>query len=123
MSFYDFFFPEQAQATHLRRLADGSTMAHTQARLAQVRAERAALGAKDRVEELEEEVARITLLLEGVLEHLNENGVMTLSDLRTKVAEIDARDGVIDGKITKLGEVEEESDEPVEKPKFNFPES
>mgnify|MGYP000411961607 FL=1 len=75
------------------------------------------------MEELEEEVARITLLLEGVLEHLNENGVMTLTDLRTKVAEIDARDGVIDGKITKPGEVGSESDEPMEKPKFNFPES
>ena len=101
-------------------------MAHTQARLAQVRAERAAIGAKDRVEELEEEVARITLLLEGVLEHLNENGVMTLTDLRTKVAEIDTRDGVIDGKITKPGDVEESEPEDTEapaKPKFNFPES
>ena len=83
-------------------------MAHMQSRLAKFRVERAARSAKDRVQELEEEGARITLLLAGVLERLNEKGVMTSTALRTKVAEIDARDEVIDGKMTKSGEVERE---------------
>lgn len=122
MSFYDYFFPELAQASHLRRLADSQSMANMQTRIARARTERVALGTRDRVSELEEEVARLNLLLEGVLETLNDAGVMTLSSLRSKVAEIDARDGVIDGKVTKPS-AESESTEGAEKPKFNFPES
>ena len=117
MSLFDFFFPEEAQASHLRRLADTASLAHTQARLAQARSDRSRLGAEKRVREVEEDVAQLTIVMEALLELFSEQGAVTRSDLARKVAEIDARDGVIDGKITKAEEVAP----PQEKPKLIFP--
>ena len=118
MSLFDFFFPEQAQAEYLRQIADSSTLARTQARIAQVRGERSKLSSDKHVKELENEIAQHTIILEAVLEIFGENGSLTRSDLARKVAEIDARDGSVDGRITDP----KKSEEPGSKPKFNFPE-
>jgi len=118
MSLFDFFFPEQAQAAHLRRLADTSTLTRTKQRVAHARTEKTKLSSEKRVVELEDEVAQLTIILEAVLEVLSDDGSITRSDLAKKVAEIDARDGTIDGRITQP----EESDKSAGKPKFNFPE-
>ena len=101
MSLFDFFFPEQAQASHLRKLSETNSMANTQARLARARTRAVAETSAKRVEELEGELAELTIIVEALLEKLSEDGTVTRADLARTVAEIDARDGVIDGKITK----------------------
>ena len=121
MSLFDFFFPEQAQAAHLRRVADNSSRSQTQARLAQARTTRTNLDLSKRVGELEGEVAELTIILEAVLECASEDGSLTRAALARKVAEIDARDGVIDGRITKPGEQKDTAPEPKAGPNFNFP--
>ena len=119
MSLFDFFFPEEAQASHLRRLADSASLAQTQARIAQAQSNRASLSAVGRVKEGEEDVAQLTIVVEALLELFSEQGAVTRSDLAKKVAEIDARDGVIDGKITDPEKLEPGDG----KPKLIFPES
>ena len=101
MSLFDFFFPEQAQASHLRQLSESNSLANTQARLARARTREVTEASAKRVEALEGEVAELTIIVEALLEKLSEDGSVTRADLARKVAEIDSRDGVIDGKITK----------------------
>lgn len=122
MSLFDFFFPEQAQAAHLRRVADNSSLSQTQARIARSRTARTNLDLSKRVDELEGEVAELTIILEAILECASEDGSLTRADLARKVAEIDARDEVIDGRITKAGGKKDAAPEPKSGPEFNFPE-
>jgi hypothetical protein len=100
MSLFDFFFPDVAQASHLRRLADASSLAATQSRLSRVRSDQQRLSAEARMRDLESEVARLTLVLEALIEKMLEDGSAVREDLAARIAEIDLRDGVADGKIT-----------------------
>lgn len=119
MSLYDFFFPDQAQATHLRNIAESNAYSNSQARVAQVRLERSKSDLEKKVKSLEDEISQLAIIQEAVLELLNDKGSMTRSELANKVAEIDARDGVIDGKITKHSEKKQE-EAPTSK-RFQFP--
>ena len=100
MSLFDFFFPEEAQASHLRRLADSTTAANTRTRFETARQNRAQLSDRKKIEDLEEEVAQLTIVMEALLEKLDEQDMFTRGELAAKIAEIDLRDGVLDGKIT-----------------------
>ena len=91
MSLFDFFFPEEAQASHLRSLAESNSLVLTQARLARARAEQTCLSAEKRVAELETEVGELTIVVEALLEILEEQGVLSKVDLARKIGEIDAR--------------------------------
>lgn len=107
MSFFDFFFPEQAQASHLRRLAD---QAHQQS--ASQHRERVAVVQKhrletsltrsleQRIERLERELGEAGLVVEALLELLEQAGVVSRSELAARTADIDSRDGVVDGRMT-----------------------
>ncbi len=91
MSLYDFFFPEQAQATHLRRLAD------SQGRRSRAQPKSSALGR--RVDELEDDIGYLALVLGALLQQVDDKGVVTREDVRATLAELDELDGVKDGKL------------------------
>jgi len=107
MSLLDFLFPEQAQAAYLRDLAETNRY---QAEVIQAnryaeekqRREAVRLNSKtdDRVKELENELAQSALVIESLIGLLEEKGVLSREDLKKRAQEIDAADGVIDGKVT-----------------------
>ena len=119
MSLFDFFFPDQAQAAHLRRLADSTSLANTQARINRSSTVHTQSSSNKRIDELENEVGQLTIIVEALLESISDHGILTREDIARKVGEIDARDGVIDGRITKQKPSPEDLRS---KPKFNFPE-
>lgn len=111
MSLFDIIFPEQAQAEHLRTLAETSRQQLAFQRSKQYSEEmerRKAIqlnftsGA--RIAELELEVAQSALVIEALLTLLEEKKLITREELRECSAQIDAADGVIDGKITPAQE-------------------
>ena len=95
MSLYDFFFPEQAAASHLRR------MANQQARQARMnRIERQGhSNIEERVTELESDLGMVTLVLAALLEAANDNGSVSREDIKRIVDELDVLDGFKDGKL------------------------
>ncbi|RYD36680.1 MAG: hypothetical protein EOP87_04995 [Verrucomicrobiaceae bacterium] len=111
MSLFDLIFPEQAQAVHLRDLV-ASNHQHTAALRSQQyatekkRKEAIRLNSKteDRVKELENEVAQSALIIESLIHLLEEKKLVSRGELRQRASEIDAADGVIDGKITPPAE-------------------
>jgi hypothetical protein len=107
MSLFDILFPEQAQAEHLRTLAETSRrqLAMQSSRQYSEEMERRKvirLNSKtdDRVAELELEVAQSALVIEALLTLLEEKNLITREELRERSAQIDAADGVVDGRIT-----------------------
>lgn len=95
MSLFDFFFPEQAQASHLRRLAQNTSRKSAMENSAR----RRTLQLETRVEELEASLGFTTLVLGALVQALDQKGVVTRDDLRTVMHEVDSIDGVTDGKI------------------------
>ncbi len=107
MSLFDFIFPEQAQAVHLRTLAENSQReamsqraAETAERLQMRQVSRLNSKTDDRVEKLENELSQSALIIESLVALLHEKNVVSREELKERVAGIDAADGVIDGKIT-----------------------
>jgi hypothetical protein len=119
MDLFDFFFPDQSQAAHLRRLADSTSMSAMQERISRARAERSQASANKRIEELESEVGQLTIIVEALLESISDRGILSREDIAKKLCDIDERDGVIDGRITKPSPSPKAADP---KPKFRFPE-
>jgi chromosome condensin MukBEF ATPase and DNA-binding subunit MukB len=107
MSFFDFFFPEQAQASHLRRLAEQgqfqTTAVHRQ-RLQEAQQRRQELSRtqslEQRIAQLEQDLGQAGLAIEALLELLEQSGVVTREALAARIQEIDSRDGVVDGRMT-----------------------
>jgi hypothetical protein len=107
MSFFDFFFPEQAQASHLRRLAEQghahSTALHRQ-RLQAVQQQRQeesrTRSLEQKVAQLEQDLGHAALTIEALLELLEQSGAVTREALAARIREVDARDGVADGRLT-----------------------
>lgn len=95
MSLLDFFFPEQAQAAHLRTLAQRSR------RNDRSRAVNAANTRKleQRVEQLERDLGFTALLLASLKAHLEENGSIDREGLRALIDEFDLMDGEGDGQL------------------------
>jgi len=95
MSLFDFFFPEQAQASHLRRLADQSSGR----RRSSQRNNSAVNQLEKRVSDLEEDLGFAALVLASVMAKLDENGTVTRDDIRAAMKEVDEIDGVADGRL------------------------
>ena len=112
VSLFDFFFPEQAQAIHLRTLttqnsreALGLRREHVSHQRQEQR-NRILIGeAEEQIEKLELELAQSCLVIEGLIELLEEGDVFTREALQERVTAIDVRDGVADGKSTSSEEV------------------
>ncbi len=84
MDLFDFFFPEQAQATHLRKIAN--------------RGSRAPIKSidTDRVEVLQRDVQFLSLVLASILKRLDETKTMSLGDVKDILTDVDSLDGVAD---------------------------
>ena len=93
MDMFDFFFPEQAEATHLRRISNRLSHSQISSRAAADTARRAA----DEVEDLRSDVAFLTLVMTAILKRLAENETMSLADVSDLLNEIDGLDGLPDG--------------------------
>lgn len=119
MSLFDHFFPEVAQIEELRRIADSTSLAAHHSKLARARMDQEKLSTGRRIQELENEVAQLTIVIEAMLEHFCDSGATSREQLAARIARIDLRDGIADGKITK----EEAPAKKVAKkePRFIFP--
>ena len=95
MSLFDFFFPEQAQASHLRRLANQSSGR----RKASQRNNAAVNQLEKRVSDLEDDLGFAALVLASVMAKLDEKGTLTRDDVRAAMKEVDEIDGVADGRL------------------------
>ena len=91
MDFFDFFFPEQAQATHLRNIARSSNLS--------TRNSSRVSGQLSDLTELREDMKFLTLVVAAIIKRLSETETMNLSDLQDLLDEIDQLDGVVDGNL------------------------
>ena len=89
MDLFDFFFPEQAQAKHLRSIANSQRRGSRPNWQSQHTAEQ--------VESLHNDVKFLTMVVVGILKRLNEVETLSLDDVKDLMSEIDALDGVADG--------------------------
>ena len=107
MSLFDFLFPEQAQASYLRQMANSNAQQIAMLRsqqyteqLQRKQAVRLNTKAEDRVKELEIELAQSALVIESLISLLEEKNLVTREELKQRTSQIDAADGVVDGRIT-----------------------
>lgn len=107
MSFFDFFFPEQAQASHLRSIAENQRHSmrresnrqfDTEMRRRREQSVTAVL--EDRVSALEKDLGEAGLVIEALLQMLEESGAIQRDQLAKRAIEVDAADGLKDGRIT-----------------------
>ena len=89
MDMFDFFFPEQAQAKHLRRLAAAQVSA--------ARAPNRSLAQNEELAELRADVKFLSLVIAALLKRMNETQTMSMDDVQDLIDEIDGLDGVPDG--------------------------
>ncbi|MEO0416680.1 MAG: hypothetical protein AAF226_17195 [Verrucomicrobiota bacterium] len=101
MNILDFLFPEISQSIRIRDLSQQSRLNQHRAKLDQARNAASRYSSSKKIKQLQEEVDQLTIIVEALLEKLDESGNLPRSELIEKISEIDARDGVIDGKITK----------------------
>ena len=102
MSLFDFFFPEQAQASHLRRLAEQQHRSQRHDSRSGRRDQEQTLRIselEDRVLDLERDLGFVTLLLGSLLHAANNKGVVTRDEVCSVLEELDAHDGFEDGRL------------------------
>lgn len=107
MSLFDFFFPDQAQAVHLRTIAENTQREVFRRRASEIteqmrmkQATRLKTKLDDRLGELENQLAQSALVIEALITQLEDKKLISRDELKARVAEIDAADGVLDGRIT-----------------------
>jgi hypothetical protein len=107
MSFFDFFFPEEAQASHLRRIADQQQLQSQQDGMRRFRDERErrwevsrSQALEQRIEELERDLGQAGLVIEALLQALEASGTVKREDIAARAIAIDAADGVSDDRVT-----------------------
>ena len=95
MSLFDFLFPQQAAASHLRRMADRQRL---DSRIRRIRVSGDENNER-RIDELERDVGVLALALAAILDSVNEKGVVSRDEIRNKITELDVLDGFRDGKL------------------------
>ena len=95
MSFFDFFFPEQAQASHLRKL----TEQNQGRRHVAPRNNIAVSQLEERISDLEHDLGFAALVLASVMAKLDEKGTLSRDDVKAAMKDIDGLDGVADGRL------------------------
>ena len=95
MSLFDFLFPQQAAASHLRRMADKQRRDERINRIRNAANE----NLERRIEELEHDVGILSLALAAILDSANEKEVISRDEIRDKIFELDVLDGFRDGKL------------------------
>lgn len=116
MDMYDFFFPEQAEASHLRRISSSLSRATASTSAAAHTARQAV----DEVAELRTDVRFLSMVLAAILKRLAESETMSLSDVTDLLDDIDRLDGQQDSGLDPgvlrgiLGVVKQEASQPAE---------
>ena len=87
MDLFDFFFPEQAQASHLRKIARQRSLPRRPA----------VSDNSQEVEALRDDVKFLTLVVTALLRRLTETETASPADIQDLIDEIDGLDGVADG--------------------------
>jgi len=85
MSLYDFFFPEQASASHLRRMVNQHDRQQRRDRIQ----EQSQSNIEERLTELESDLGMVTLVLASLLETANNNGAVSREDIKKVIDELD----------------------------------
>ncbi len=88
MDLFDFFFPEQAQASHLRKIARQRSY-HSRT-----------VSGNDQsseIKSLQDDVRFLTLVIVALLRRFSETETASLADVQDLLDEIDGLDGVADG--------------------------
>ena len=88
MDLYDFFFPEQAQATHLRKIARHLSPRPLEFPMSSPEA------AAD--SSLRKDLNFLTLVLTAILKRLDETKTLSVGDVKDLLNEVDGMDGVTD---------------------------
>ena len=84
LDLFDFFFPEQAQASHLRKIANN----RPQTKPASVE--------RDKIDALRRDVNFLTLVLTSILKRLDETKTLSLGDVQDILSGVDTMDGIAD---------------------------
>lgn len=100
MKLFDFFFPEEAQAAHLRRIADQQSFAGRRANYEDRARARRHAEIDERFASIERELEFHTLMLEAIVRKADEKGVVTREELKALMKSIDLEDGRADGKMS-----------------------
>jgi hypothetical protein len=88
LDLFDFFFPEQAQASHLRKIAKQRSVSSGPA---------GGTAQSSELQALRDDVGFLTLVITALLRRLSETETLSLADVQDLLDEIDALDGVADG--------------------------
>ena len=102
MTLFDHIFPEQAQALHLRDIAEriGDATRASQAReIDESNNAFRIAGLERRLKQLEDDSGLLALLLAVVMKKLCEKTDLTYQDVLAEVAAVDASDGKADGRL------------------------
>ena len=84
MDLFDFFFPEQAQASHLRKIANNR------------RQTKPVNAGTDKIDSLQRDVNFLALVLTSVLKRLDETKTLSLGDVQDILNDVDTMDGIAD---------------------------
>ena len=99
MSLYDFFFPDAAQAEHLRRIAGETARANRVREHGAESLEQQNRQLRERVSRLERDMGALALIVASILKRLDEKGHVTRDEIRETIQKLDLLDDVRDGKI------------------------
>ena len=103
MSLFDFFFPEQAQASHLRRLADQKhAEGKSESRTSQTIETNSfrIFELEQRVTELERDLGFVTLLVAGFLKTVENKDYVTREEICSVMEKLDVLDSFQDGRLS-----------------------
>jgi len=89
MGLQEWFFPEQSQARHMKRLADAMTR----------QAMRRSGPSKKVLQMIEQDMDFLALLVAILIIALERKGLVSRDEITALFAEIDAMDGKMDGKL------------------------
>lgn len=99
MSLFDFFFPDQAQAAQLRRIADQAARSERRRNTASREAKATFDSLQRQVDELRGDLGFTALVLGALVARLDEKGVVTRADLQAAMAKLDLADDLADGTL------------------------
>ena len=92
MDMFDFFFPEQAEATHLRHISRSLAGSRAASNSAAASARRN----ETELDDLQSDVRFLSLVIAAILKRLAEQETMSLGDVSDLLGEIDGLDGLPD---------------------------
>ncbi len=100
MSAFDFFFPEQAQASHLRSLVRQKQFEYSNDQRENKDLREELKYSAKVIQKISKELAETQLIVKSMMELIEEAGVCSSEQIWDKMREVDLRDGVEDGQIT-----------------------